>query len=243
VLGTSRGREGWLVDAGGFSAAARQLNMSVTMVSNHVQALEDRLGARLLNRTTRKISLTDIGRTYLERSRQILQDLEEADRLAEASQATPRGTLRLYSGDSIVRFLAPVMGDYLSLNPEVEVDLRTGEQMVDLIEDGFDVVIRGAPPDSRLIVRRLTLWRHFLCCAAGFLETQAAPARPADLATLNCLRFAFYPYGHDWRFEAPDGETVSVRVGGNFVTHSGETLRLLTLAGHGVPGAELPGGG
>ncbi len=163
VLGTSRGREGWLVDAGGFSAAARQLNKSVTMVSNHVQALEDRLGARLLNRTTRKISLTDIGRTYLERSRQILQDLEEADRLAEASQATPRGTLRLYSGDSIVRFLAPVMGDYLSLNPEVEVDLRTGEQMVDLLEDGFDVVIRGAPPDSSLIVRRLTPWQHFLC--------------------------------------------------------------------------------
>jgi hypothetical protein len=75
------------------------------------------------------------------------------------------------------------------------------------------------------------------------LETHAAPARPADLATLNCLRFAFYPYGHDWRFAATDGETVSVRVGGNLVTHSGETLRLLTLAGHGVPGAEFPGGG
>jgi DNA-binding transcriptional LysR family regulator len=226
---------GRVVDAGGFSAAARQLNMSVTMVSNHVQALEDRLGARLLNRTTRKISLTDIGRTYLERSRQILQDLEEADRLAEASQATPRGTLRLYSSDSIVRFLAPVIGDYLSLYPEVEVDLRTGEQMVDLLEEGFDVVIRGSPPpDSSLIVRRLTPWRHFLCCAPGFLKTHAAPARPADLASLNCLRYAFYPYGNDWRFAAPDGETVSVRVGGNFVTHSGETLRLLALAGHGV---------
>src|SRR5271169_3166735 len=97
-----------VVDSGGFSAAARRLNMSVTMVSNHIQALEDRLGARLLNRTTRKVSLTEIGRAYHERSSQILQDLEEADRVAEASQATPRGTLRLHATASIVRFLAPV---------------------------------------------------------------------------------------------------------------------------------------
>ncbi len=96
---------GRVVECGGFSAAARRLNMSVTMVSNHVQALEDRLGARLLNRTTRKVSLTEIGKAYYERCVQILAELEEADRIAGALQSTPRGTLRIYTGTHIVRFL------------------------------------------------------------------------------------------------------------------------------------------
>ena len=226
---------GRVVESGGFSAAARQLNMSVTMVSNHIQALEDRLGARLLNRTTRKISLTDIGRAYLERANQILIDLEEADRIAETLHATPRGTLRLHTNAQITRFLAPVVGEYLSLYPDVAVDLRTGEKMVDVIEEGFDLVIRAVPPpDSSLIVKRLTPWRHFLCCAPSFLETHAAPTYPAELGQLNCLQYAFYPYGSDWRFEGPDGKLMSVRVSGNMVSSSGETLRLLTLAGHGV---------
>src|ERR1700684_2465645 len=98
-----------VVDCGGFSAAARRLNMSVTMVSNHIQALEDRLGARLLNRTTRKVSLTEIGRAYYDRSSQILVELDEADRIASALHATPRGTLRLHTSAAIVRFLQPVV--------------------------------------------------------------------------------------------------------------------------------------
>ena len=102
---------GRVVEAGGFSAAARRLNMSVTMVSNHVQALEDRLGARLLNRTTRKVSLTEIGQAYYERAIQVLADLEEADRIAGALHATPRGTLRLHTSMPVVRFLTPVMGE------------------------------------------------------------------------------------------------------------------------------------
>src|ERR1700731_3204260 len=97
-----------VVDSGGFSAAGRRLNMSVTIVSNHIQSLEDRLGARLLNRTTRKVSLTETGKAYYERSRQVLMDLEEADRIADALQSTPRGTLRLYTAITLVRFLSPV---------------------------------------------------------------------------------------------------------------------------------------
>src|SRR5215510_7297964 len=112
-----------VVDAGGFSAAGRRLNMSVTMVSNHVQSLEDRLGARLLNRTTRKVSLTEIGKAYYERSRQILTDLDEADRIADALHSTPRGTLRVYTNTLIVRFLSPVFDEYLSLYPGVSIDL------------------------------------------------------------------------------------------------------------------------
>jgi len=226
---------GRVVETGGFSAAARRLNMSVTMVSNHVQALEDRLGARLLHRTTRKISLTEIGRSYYERSTQILADLEEADRIAGALHATPRGTLKLHATMNLVRFLAPVMEEYLTANPAVSVDLTVGDRNADLIEDGYDLAIRATPqPDSGLIVRRLTPWRHILCCAPAYLGSRPTPEDLADLAHHNCLRYAPYPFGDEWRFEGDGGRPVSVRVRGTLVTNSAETLRLMTLAGQGI---------
>src|SRR6516162_8100027 len=107
-----------VVDAGGFSAAGRKLNMSTTMVSNHIQALEDRLGARLLNRTTRRVSLTDVGRAYYERSKRILTELEDADQAAGLLQSTARGTLRLYVGVHIMPFIAPVVVEFLDRHPE-----------------------------------------------------------------------------------------------------------------------------
>jgi DNA-binding transcriptional LysR family regulator len=224
-----------VVETGGFSAAARRLNMSVTMVSNHVQALEDRLGARLLNRTTRKVSLTEIGKSYYERSTQILADLDEADRIAGALHATPRGTLRMHAATNLVPFLAPVLGEFLTLYPAVSLDLTTGDRMVDLIEEGYDLVISAMPlPESGLIVRRLTPWRHVLCCAPAYLEAHPMPQAPEELARHNCLRYAFYPFGDDWRFEEQDGAAVSVRVRGNVVTNSGETLVRMAVGGHGV---------
>jgi DNA-binding transcriptional LysR family regulator len=226
---------GRVVECGGFSAAARRLNMSVTMVSNHVQSLEDRLGVRLLNRTTRKVSLTDIGKAYYERSHQILMDLEDADQIASAQHATPQGTLRLHASMNIVRFLSPIIGEFLTAYPAASVDLTVGERMVDIIEEGFDLAIRTLPPpDSSLVVRRLTAWRHMLCCAPAYLEKHPTPVRPADLADHNCLRYEFYPYGNEWRFEGPDGDIVSAPVAGNIVTNSAETLRLLALAGQGL---------
>jgi DNA-binding transcriptional LysR family regulator len=226
---------GRVVETGGFSAAARRLNMSVTMVSNHIQALEDRLGARLLNRTTRKVSLTEIGRSYYERSTQILADLEEADRIAGALHATPRGTLPLQANMNLVRFLAPVIEEYLSAYPAVSVDLGIGDRNSDLIEDGYDLAIRATPPpDSALIVRRLTPWRHILCCAPAYLEARPVPEELSDLAHHNCLRYALYPFGDEWRFEGSDGRPVSVRVRGTLVTNSAEALRLMALAGQGV---------
>jgi DNA-binding transcriptional LysR family regulator len=226
---------GRVVETGGFSAAARRLNMSVTMVSNHIQALEDRLGARLLNRTTRKVSLTEIGRSYYERSTQILADLEEADRIAGALHATPRGTLKLQANMNLVRFLAPVIEEYLSAYPAVSVDLGIGDRNSDLIEDGYDLAIRATPPpDSALIVRRLTPWRHILCCAPAYLEARPVPEELSDLAHHNCLRYALYPFGDEWRFEGSDGRPVSVRVRGTLVTNSAEALRLMALAGQGV---------
>ena len=225
---------GRVVDCGGFSAAARRLNLSVTTVSNHVQSLEDHLGVRLLNRTTRKVSLTDIGRAYYERSNRILNELEEADRIAGALHATPRGLLKLYIGTHIVRFLAPVISDYLALHPETFVDVTIGEHMVDLIEQGFDLAIRAVPPpDSSLIVKQLTPWRHILCCAPAYLASHPEPHTPAELSDHNCLRYAFYPFGDEWRFETPGGHQ-AVRVGGKVVTNSAELLRCLALRGDGI---------
>src|ERR1700742_2144965 len=160
-----------VVDNGGFTAAARRLNMSTTMVSNHVQALEDRLGVRLLNRTTRKVTLTEIGRVYYDRCVQILADIEQADDIAGALQSVPRGTLRIYTHTHIVQFLSPVVTEFLASYPEVKVDLAIGERNVDLIEENFDLAVRMIPPpDSSLIVRSLATWRHVLCCSHGYIE-------------------------------------------------------------------------
>lgn len=226
---------GRVVECGGFSAAARRLNMSVTMVSSHVQALEDRLGARLLNRTTRKVSLTEIGQAYYERSSRILLDLDDADRIAGALHATPRGPLRLHASANVVRFLAPILAEFLDRYPATSIDLTTGDTMVDLIADKQDIVIRTTPPpDSGLVVRRLTPWRHVLCCAPSYLEAYLEPRYPSDLAHHNCLRYAFYPYGEEWRFDGEGGQPVSVKIAGNVVTNSAETLRLMALLGRGI---------
>jgi DNA-binding transcriptional LysR family regulator len=223
-----------VVDSGGFSAAGRRLNMSTTMVSNHVQALEDRLGARLLNRTTRKVSLTEVGRAYYDRCIQILADIEQADDIAGALQSTPRGTLRVYTATHIVQFVAPVITEFLAASPEVKVDLSMGERTIDLIDEGFDVAIRlTPPPDSSLIVRGLATWRHVLCCSHGYLEKHGRPEQLSELAERNCLRHVNYPYD-EWRFVDRKGAPASVRVSGRLISNSGETLRRAALESVGI---------
>jgi DNA-binding transcriptional LysR family regulator len=224
-----------VVDSGGFSAAGRKLNMSTTMVSNHVQSLEDRLGARLLHRTTRKVSLTEVGKTYYDRCTQILADLEQADDIAGSSQSIPRGTLRIYTATHIVQYVAPVVARFLADYPEVKVDLTMGERAVDIIDEGYDVAVRlTPPPDSSLIVRSLATWRHVLCCSHGYLETHPRPQQLTDLAQHNCIRHELYPFGDEWHFADRKGNPAAVRVSGNLVTNSGDTLRLATLHGAGI---------
>jgi DNA-binding transcriptional LysR family regulator len=224
-----------VVDTGGFSAAARKLNMSTTMVSNHIQALEDRLGARLLNRTTRKVSVTEIGRAYYDRCTQILSDIEQADDIAGALQSVPRGTLRIHAATHMVPFIAGVVAKFLSTYPEVKVDLRMGEASVDLIEEGYDVALRmTAPPDSSLIVRGLATWRHVLCCSHDYLEKHGRVLQLDELAQHNCGRHLSYPFGDEWRFLDRKGLPASVRISGNLVTNSGEALRRMVLEGAGI---------
>src|SRR6478752_2744582 len=186
-----------VVDAGGFSAAGRKLNMSTTMVSNHVQSLEDRLGARLLHRTTRKVSLTEVGKTYYDRCTQILADLEQADEIAGASQSVPRGTLRIYTATHIVPFVAPVIAEFLAGYPEVKVDLTMGERTVDMIDEVYDVALRLTPlPDSSLIVRSLATWRHVLCCSHDDLEAGRLVRLLPEFRPVEFAMNAVYPHRH-----------------------------------------------
>jgi DNA-binding transcriptional LysR family regulator len=224
-----------VADSGGFSAAGRKLNMSTTMVSNHVHALEDRLGVRLLNRTTRKVSLTEIGKAYYDRCTQILADLEQADDIAGALQSTPSGTLRIYTATHIVQFVAPAVADFLKRFASVKVDLTIGERMVDMIDEGYDVALRlTPPPDSSLIVRSLATWRHVLCCSPDYLEKYGPPKQLSDLADHNCVRHVLYPFGDEWHFVDRKNSPVSMRISGNLITNSGETLRSAALQGVGI---------
>ena len=221
-----------VVECGGFSAAGRKLNMSTTMVSNHVQSLEDRLGARLLNRTTRKVSLTEVGRAYYDRAVLILADIAQADDIAGALQSMPRGTLRVYTATHIVQFVAPVVAKFLSKYPDAKIDFTMGERNIDMIDEGIDVAVRMTPPpDSSLIVRSLATWRHVLCCSPAYLEKFGRPQQLAEVAEHNCIRHVNYPYGEEWRFVDRKGSPASVRVAGSLITNSGEALRTVALEG------------
>ena len=224
-----------VVDSGGFSAAGRRLNMSTAMISNHVHAFEERLGVRLLNRTTRKVSLTEAGKAYYDRCTHILADLEQADDIAGALQSTPRGTLRVYTSTSMVPLVSSVVTEFLKNYPEVSVDLTMGERTVDLIDEGYDIVIRlTPPPDSSLIVRSLATWRHVLCCSHDYLEKHGRPEQLSDLSSHNCLRHVLYPFEDGWHFTDRNGAPASAKVSGNLVTNSGETLRVAALQGVGI---------
>jgi DNA-binding transcriptional LysR family regulator len=223
-----------VVESGGFTAAARRLHLSPTMVSNHVQALEDSLGVRLLNRTTRRVSLTEIGREYYERCSQILQELAEADEVASALQVNPRGRLSLYCQQGLDRFIAPVATRFLRDYPEVSLDLRT-DTLIDPVQEGFDLAIMPAsPPDSTLIRRTLAKWHYLLCCAPAYFETHSAPRCPADLADHNCLLYAFSIFGTEFHFIDPAGNPVSARVAGRLVTTSIAAMRTAAAAGLGL---------
>ena len=225
-----------VVESGGFTAAARRLDLSITTISNHVQALEDSLGVRLLNRTTRRVNLTEIGREYYERCSQILQELAEADEITSASQVTPRGRLRLRCHQALDRFIAPVAARFSGAYPDVSLDFQI-DDVIDPVRGGeqFDLSIMPAsPPDSTLVRRALAKWRFVLCCAPAYLETHPAPHSPADLADHNCLIYAYAIFGNEFRFIDSAGNPVSMRVSGNLVTASIPVMRMAATAGLGL---------
>jgi DNA-binding transcriptional LysR family regulator len=222
-----------VIESGGFSAAGRRLNLSKATISDQVQALENALGVRLLNRTTRRMSLTEAGRRYYDRCVQILQDLEEADEAAGAQQGTPRGQLRIYCYETIAPVVAPVVTDFLTRYPEAAVDLRTGFTMIDLVQEAFDLAVSPLPaPDATLVRRRLGTLSPMVYGSPLYLQKHPAPQSPAELAGHNCLRHPSYRHREDeWHFQDPAGNPVVARISGSLITTSTETMRAAAAAG------------
>lgn len=223
-----------VVDAGSFVKAARRLRTSTAAVSRGVSQLEEHLGARLLNRTTRTLSLTEIGRGYLDRSREILSAFSEAERFASAS-ARVTGKLRVSVPQSYgVLRLAPLWPAFLSRNPGLTMEVVLKDRLVDLVDEGFDLAVRiSRQQDSSMIARRLSTERLRLCAAPRYLARHAAPKRPADLARHRVVSYTLLSSGEAWSFETPRGPE-SVRVTPCFETNSGDVCRTLALAGSGV---------
>src|SRR5262249_52878056 len=157
---------------------------------------------------------------------QILQELQEADEATSALQQTPRGQLRVFCHQNVARGIAPTVSAFLARYPDVTIDLRTADAMIDLIEKGFDVAISPfGPADSTIVRRLLTTLRLKVCCAPSYLETHPAPQHPADLANHSCLLYAYTPGGNLWEFTDAQGTKTSVRIAGRLITTNLETLR------------------
>jgi DNA-binding transcriptional LysR family regulator len=223
-----------VVEAGGFAAASRKLRMSPSTVTEHIQALEERLGARLLNRSTRKISVTEVGKAYYERCLQILADADDADNVVQAAQSTPRGKLNLNASVAIPPLLAPVIAEFTALYPEVSLNVTMSDRMLDIVEEGFDLAIRLLPvPESSLIVRTIGTYRLLLCGSPEYLKARGTPQAPADLVNHNCLNFAASPWSGDWQFSTARGDE-RIAVSGNMESNSANALRLAAVHGQGL---------
>lgn len=227
-----------VVDTGGFASAARQLNLAPSIVTTHVKLLEDRLGVRLLNRTTRSVSLTDAGRTYYERCVQILSEIEDADEAAQALQSKPRGILRLNTSPGIPGLIAPSVAEYAALYPDVTIRLAATSRMLDLVEEGYDLAIwYSAVPDPGLIVRRLAHYRMIICASPEYLARRGRPKHPSELSKHDSVIFYDAPtvgkYGTEWEFTGPDGDFF-VQMSGTLETNSAIAFREAAIHGQGI---------
>jgi DNA-binding transcriptional LysR family regulator len=227
-----------VVDSASFAAAARHFGMSPAMVSKHVQTLEDRLGVRLLNRTTRKVSPTEAGQEYYERAVHILAEMEDAETSAGDMQTSPRGLLRVTAPVSFsTHVLAPAVADYLVKYPEVSIDLSLDDPYVDLVDKRFDLGIRfGHLENSSLIARKLYTLEIVLCAAPAYLEKKGAPHRPADLIKHRCLIYTGTVAQRLklWSFVDRGGREEVAQVSGRFQANSGDVLLPPALGGCGL---------
>ncbi|MNH83082.1 HTH-type transcriptional regulator DmlR [compost metagenome] len=230
-----------VVETGSMTAAALQCEMSTTMVGNHLKALEQRLGVRLLNRTTRRQRLTEFGAAYYQRCLEVLGLVADSERLAEQALDEPSGTLRITAPLTFgTERLAPALSEFSRQNPRVKLDVVLTNRRPDLLENGLDVAFRlGALEPSNLIARPLIDYTLTMCASPEYLARRGTPQTPEDLRHHDCLSFA-YPAGDDWqsvqkewRLAGPDGE-VSVGVSGPMLINSSAGLHQAALTGMGI---------
>lgn len=221
---------------GSFSAAGRALGLSQTMVTKHIAALEAHLGVKLFHRTTRKLSITDAGRNYLESAERILADVEAADSAVAADRIEAKGLLRLSAPVSFgARQIAPLLPEFAQRFPEVSVELGLNDRLVDLAEEGWDLAIRiGSLADSSLIARRIAPCRTVLCASPAYLKARGTPRTLANLADHNCLGYTLSRLAGADRWAFGTRGDVSVNVAGNLRANNGDALLAAAVAGQGV---------
>ena len=220
---------------GSLSAAARAMGLSQTMVAKHIAALETRLGVKLFHRTTRRLSITEAGRNYLEASERILAEIEAADANVAVDRVVPRGLLRLNAPVAFgSRQIAPLLAEFAAGYPHLAIELGLNDRLVDLAEEGWDLAIRiGNLSNSSLIARRLAPCRVVVCAAPSYLKARGTPPTVSSLAEHNCLGYTLSQTSVDrWVFGAR--AEVNVRVSGNLRANNGEALRAAAIAGQGV---------
>lgn len=229
------------VDEGSFVAGGRAIGLTRSAVGKAMFRLETRLGARLLNRTTRQLSLTDVGRSFYERCAQLLADLNEAEANAGRRSASPRGVLRLTIPAAFGRLhVLPLLADYLSQWPELEAEVNLTDRVMDVVEEGFDLALRIGPltADTGLIARTVARYSGIVCASPSYLASHAEPETPADLAAHDCLVFSSRLRRRAWRLMDEDGRWVEVGGRDRLRLDSGEAIRDAAVAGMGV--AYLP---
>jgi DNA-binding transcriptional LysR family regulator len=224
-----------VADLHGFAPAARKLGLSPSAVTRLIAALEDRLGARLLQRTTRQVALTDIGARYLERARRILADVEEAEGAAEGERIRPSGRLVVSAPVGFGRLhVSPVMSAYLKRYPEVSSELRLADRMINLVEDGVDLAVRiGHLADSTLVARHVGEMRRIVVASSGYLEAHGEPGTPEAVASHETIQFGATAAPPDWRF-VRDGREVRVTPAPRFITNSSDAALQYAEAGGGL---------
>ncbi|WP_375777397.1 LysR family transcriptional regulator [Bradyrhizobium sp. ma5] len=212
-----------VADLEGFAPAARKLGLSPSAITRLIAALEERLGARLLQRTTRQVTLTDAGSRYLERARRILADVEEAEDAVESERTRPEGRLVISAPFGFGRLhVSPVVTAYLKRYPDVGVDLRLSDRRINLVEDGVDLAVRlGHLPDSTLVARHVGQMRRIVVVSAGYLKLRGEPKRPADLTAHDTIQFGAMTATPDWRF-MEDGQEIRITPTPRFTSNSSD---------------------
>lgn len=225
-----------VVEKGSFIAAVDPLSISKAAVSRHINALEERLGVRLLHRTTRKLSLTEEGRQFYHQAREVLGMMAEAENSIKSGALEPNGVLRLNAPVSFgIQHLAPLWAGFVKAYPRIELDISLNDRVVDLVEEGFDMAVRIARlQNSSLIGRRIANTRMCLCASPSYLKKHNPITTPKDLLDHSIIAYSNLSTGNEWSFAGPDGREINIQTRPIIRCNNGDTCRAIALDGGGI---------